>query len=225
MSTSTSTHAPAEREALRRLIERLENYYDFQCEGGPLKNCVEWQQITAAITVRAYGPVGASGEPADALEKYVEWHGGVHDEECPEDDTCDCSWKWVNDGVNAAVRYLRAASVKCNCKGTMAGSHDPACARFHLPAAASVPSPPVADSPIRFFWVMERALDGSPAYWDGGHAESFTRNIHYAVQWCRKDDLLKCVGFTKHYAQWGWTPVEHGIMASAPSAPAAAPKE
>lgn len=34
------------------LIERLENYYDFQCEGGPLKNCVEW--IRLKEVVRAY---------------------------------------------------------------------------------------------------------------------------------------------------------------------------
>jgi hypothetical protein len=81
----------------------------------------------------------------------------------------------------------------------------------------------VTAPPSRFFWVMERTLDGAPAYWDGGHAESFTRNIHTAVQWCRKDDLLKCVGFTKHYAQWGWIPVEHGIIASRTDQPVPSP--
>lgn len=32
-----------------RLVERLENYYNFECDGGPLRNCVEWQQLLAAL--------------------------------------------------------------------------------------------------------------------------------------------------------------------------------
>lgn len=47
-------------------------------------------------------------EMADAIEKYAQWCGGAHDQGCPEDDTCSCSGKWVNDGVTAAVNYLRA---------------------------------------------------------------------------------------------------------------------
>lgn len=47
---------------------------------------------------------------AAALERYVEWHGAIHDEECPADDTCDCSSKWVNDGINRLVSYLRRAA-------------------------------------------------------------------------------------------------------------------
>lgn len=43
----------------------------------------------------------------DALEKYIEWFGGVHEDDCPADDTCDCSGKWINDGVNAAFQELR----------------------------------------------------------------------------------------------------------------------
>ncbi len=31
------------------LIDRLEKYYEFQCPGGPLKNCIEWQQLSAAL--------------------------------------------------------------------------------------------------------------------------------------------------------------------------------
>ncbi len=31
------------------LITKLENYYDFQCEGGPLKNCLEWRQLKASV--------------------------------------------------------------------------------------------------------------------------------------------------------------------------------
>jgi hypothetical protein len=44
---------------------------------------------------------------ADAVVKYAEWCGGVHDDGCPEDDTCDCSGKWINDGVTDAVNCLR----------------------------------------------------------------------------------------------------------------------
>jgi hypothetical protein len=35
--------------SLKPLIDRLENSYDFQCEAGPLKNCVEWQQLKALL--------------------------------------------------------------------------------------------------------------------------------------------------------------------------------
>ena len=31
------------------LVQWLEGYYDFQCEGGPLKNCVEWQSLKDAL--------------------------------------------------------------------------------------------------------------------------------------------------------------------------------
>lgn len=34
-----------EPRTLAEMIDRLENYYDFQCEAGPLRNCVEWQSL------------------------------------------------------------------------------------------------------------------------------------------------------------------------------------
>ena len=39
-----------------------------------------------------------------AFEKYVEYHGACHEEDCPEDDTCNCAHKPINDAVNAAIR-------------------------------------------------------------------------------------------------------------------------
>lgn len=36
-----------------QVIDRLENYYDFQCEGGPLKNCVEWHQLKSLLSAPA----------------------------------------------------------------------------------------------------------------------------------------------------------------------------
>jgi len=66
----------------------------------------------------------------------------------------------------------------------------------------------------RVFWVLERVVNGWPVYWDGGHAGSFTRDIHKAVLWYRRDDALHCCE-PRHYAQWGWQYVEHTIMGSA----------
>jgi hypothetical protein len=43
---------------------------------------------------------------ADALKRYIEWVGAIHDDGCPEDDTCECSGKPINDGVNAAYKFL-----------------------------------------------------------------------------------------------------------------------
>jgi hypothetical protein len=34
---------------MQALIDRLENYYQFACEGGPLKSCVEWQRLSALL--------------------------------------------------------------------------------------------------------------------------------------------------------------------------------
>jgi hypothetical protein len=45
--------------------------------------------------------------PLAALRAYIDWCGGVHDEHCPEDDTCSCSGKWINDGLNEAIRILQ----------------------------------------------------------------------------------------------------------------------
>lgn len=47
---------------------------------------------------------------ASGLERYAQWCGGVHDQGCPEDDTCSCSCKSTNDAVNGAVRFLRDLS-------------------------------------------------------------------------------------------------------------------
>lgn len=39
----------------------------------------------------------------EALIEFVELHGGAHERDCPEDDTCDCKHKSSNDRVNAAL--------------------------------------------------------------------------------------------------------------------------
>jgi hypothetical protein len=45
---------------------------------------------------------------ADALGRYIEYHGPIHGDDCPEDDTCECECKPLNDGANEAYRRLSA---------------------------------------------------------------------------------------------------------------------
>ena len=38
---------------------RLESYYNFECEAGPLRNCIEWRELRAAIDrLRAMAEAG-----------------------------------------------------------------------------------------------------------------------------------------------------------------------
>jgi hypothetical protein len=67
---------------------------------------------------------------------------------------------------------------------------------------------------IRFAWLLEQSIDGEPAYWDGGHAESFTRDADKAVQFARRDD---CFWACRHLMQWRWKFVEHGFMGDFPA--------
>ncbi len=41
----------------------------------------------------------------DGAGEYLAHHGSVHDDECPGDDTCDCSGKAVNDGICSVYRF------------------------------------------------------------------------------------------------------------------------
>jgi hypothetical protein len=47
---------------------------------------------------------------AQGLEGYVVYHGGIHDDDCPGDDTCECEYKPLNDAANEACRRLFAAA-------------------------------------------------------------------------------------------------------------------
>jgi hypothetical protein len=83
-------------------------------------------------------------------------------------------------------------------------------------------SPAPVPATIRFAWLLEKTVDGRPAYWDGGHAESFTRDADRAVQFARRTD---CLWACRHLIQWNWQFVEHGFIGSAlaSSAPAEPP--
>ena len=43
-----------------------------------------------------------------AFEDYVVHHGAIHDDDCPGDDTCECSGKRMNDAANEVCRLLDA---------------------------------------------------------------------------------------------------------------------
>lgn len=42
----------------------------------------------------------------DGIDPYIEYHGGIHDDDCPGDDTCDCSGKVINGGLNGGYRLI-----------------------------------------------------------------------------------------------------------------------
>jgi hypothetical protein len=46
-------------------------------------------------------------EMSERLAQYLEYCGAIHDVDCPEDDTCDCAWKPVNDAANEAYRFIK----------------------------------------------------------------------------------------------------------------------
>lgn len=48
--------------------------------------------------------IAAAPELLDALRLVVDTFGPWHDDDCPCDDTCDCSAKPVHDAVNAAIK-------------------------------------------------------------------------------------------------------------------------
>lgn len=54
---------------LRKMIDRLENYYGFRCEdGGALRDCLEWQQLRDAALAGAHvdeppAVVGVAADP------------------------------------------------------------------------------------------------------------------------------------------------------------------
>lgn len=35
--------------SLLDLATRIERYYDFECTGGTLRNCIEWQELTKRL--------------------------------------------------------------------------------------------------------------------------------------------------------------------------------
>lgn len=101
-SPSPATGSPAD---LRAKAEKWLRQFD----DGMGNNQPDAEQLVRDLLAALASQAGRTPheEVAKALEAYVVWHGGIHDDECPGDDTCDCSGKWMNDGANAACKILR----------------------------------------------------------------------------------------------------------------------
>lgn len=75
----------SERDAMQRRAESAES--DWRDTGADFERCKALVgQITAVVT------------------ELVENHGPWHDEDCPGDDTCDCTAKPMHDAINAAMK-------------------------------------------------------------------------------------------------------------------------
>jgi len=48
---------------LQRLARRLADDYQFECQGGPLRNCMEWRALCAAIDTLAVNPPPSGASP------------------------------------------------------------------------------------------------------------------------------------------------------------------
>lgn len=56
------------------LMARLESHYSFECEGGPLRNCVEWHQLKAHVsTLQSAPPAGAQGETPAVVARWLKF--------------------------------------------------------------------------------------------------------------------------------------------------------
>lgn len=55
------------------------------------------------------------GELLSAFKEYVRCFGPAHVNDCPEDDTCNCQFKPMNDRVNAAIARADYATGKGEC--------------------------------------------------------------------------------------------------------------
>lgn len=61
----------------------------------------EYKSLAAAVARLTAETRAITPDELRHLRFYVEASGGIHDEDCPQDDTCDCSWKPTLDAVNA----------------------------------------------------------------------------------------------------------------------------
>lgn len=66
------------------------------------QSCAE--QLSAVLRRGESTEKSAMAELLKALYPYIEWFGGAHDGDCPEDDTCDCDVGRINGRLNIAIR-------------------------------------------------------------------------------------------------------------------------
>jgi len=93
-------------EAARAAISEFRDYMR-QMSGDFKRRDVMVSLLHAFVDAYEHGDGQAPTPEQVALhEQYVVDHAADHDDDCPEDDTCECSFKPRNDAVNAVCCYL-----------------------------------------------------------------------------------------------------------------------
>ena len=72
-----------------------------------MDDCGETWDLSAADCAAVKAVLDSHDRLMEALKLSAEWSGAFHIAPCPQDDTCDCAGKPVNDKINEA--YKRGA--------------------------------------------------------------------------------------------------------------------
>ena len=86
------------------LVKRLEGYYDFQCEGGPLRNCVDWIELCAIVTDAPTWPTDLT-----LTHKNANQGGSMHCKECGQ--TVPKPELRVGDMVQTVTSYIGETAI------------------------------------------------------------------------------------------------------------------
>lgn len=78
------TKTPKAPSRAAAIVERLEGHYAFECEGGPLKNCIEWQELCRLLACES----GACGNCQQCLTRELFDVGEALDGQYPGDRSC-----------------------------------------------------------------------------------------------------------------------------------------
>lgn len=77
---------------------------DFTAACGCEIHLIKWSSKRDICSVKNCPLHKAAPKLLAALKEIAEWYGSWHENECPADDTCNCSGKPLNDRVNTAIR-------------------------------------------------------------------------------------------------------------------------
>jgi hypothetical protein len=78
----------------------------------PLTQIADLRAQLAAKTAEVEKANATVAAAVSLLRTWVEEFGGIHTENCPQDDTCNCVGRGFNDGANGVIRTLPAASAR-----------------------------------------------------------------------------------------------------------------
>ena len=171
---------------LQRLARCLADDYQFECQGGPLRNCTEWRALCAAIDTLAVDPPpsGASLKRRDpaASNPLNQVFTILRDLDMPEDVritlAMDCAEQAIlNESVvSLATGYAPDGRPLVNCVNHPQGDHEWAC-------LACLGEPPDDSAPSGASPQAETLGDAVSALWralcegDGKHSEMLDRSI------------------------------------------------